>query len=151
MHLTSRAFFVGFWSIEMAVILKMDVPVKRLENLEAARLMVIKYTFFRNDEKILNDPDHFVCFHCGGQGKVRDPKDRDVVEGYKGAPWYKCTHCNGSGRGHKDDYEKMVEKSDRVYAEECNKYSKLNERFQSIKTKLTEEELEFVLTACRRE
>jgi RecJ-like exonuclease len=64
-------------------------------------------------EEKLKDPSFWPCVECGGRGKVRHEEDRDIIEGYKLAPWHTCAHCNGTGRWLKAQvkviYQKIVQ------------------------------------------
>ena len=48
-------------------------------------------------EKVLADMSYMPCPNCRGRKQVRDTKDCCPIEGYKMAPFYKCTNCNGKG------------------------------------------------------
>lgn len=45
------------------------------------------------------------CLACDGFGKVHDEKDYDAYEGWKLAPWYKCSACRGTGEGSISSYK----------------------------------------------
>jgi hypothetical protein len=84
-----------------------------------------------------------ICWNCNGLGKIKDPSDYDVVEGLKFARLIKCPMCIGGimpiqyilGQ-YKDD---LV-----IYKNKILKYKKELSLYNSIVSKLTQEELNYV-------
>lgn len=63
----------------------------------------------------------YPCMYCNGFGKVRRMEDRDPIEGFKLAPWYKCTPCDGTGNSsrmeHEIRYKNLILKWKEKYAD----------------------------------
>jgi hypothetical protein len=66
------------------------------------------------DDKKTLDCTFYPCQNCNGKGRYHKEEDRDVIEGYKLAPNYKCTACKQTGRGEKEplvrEYKATIEK-----------------------------------------
>jgi hypothetical protein len=57
------------------------------------------YLFELRRDNSRSHGEAFPCLVCDGRGQVRREEDYDSMEGWKLAPWYKCTACNGTGEG----------------------------------------------------
>lgn len=113
-------------------------PKRPYKNLNEFRQKHV-HVFCGNDKKL--DSGFFPCFECGGLGRVRDPNDRCPVEGYKMAPWHKCSQCGETGRGTREhcaaQYRRVISK----WKQECADYENANKLIASAKSKLTPEEI----------
>ena len=54
------------------------------------------------------DPGFWPCIPCDGRGRYRKEEDRDIIEGFKLAPWYTCEACKGTGRGPKEEVQAIL-------------------------------------------
>lgn len=125
-----------------------EIPEKPkcLDSIEIYYLWLFQYSYRSDKEELLrslqtNKP---ICHHCKGSGKVKDYSQRCPVEGYKMADWITCNTCNGSGFMYKQQIVEMYEAELGWYAEDVD-IAKNNIRiFNSIQSKLNEEELEWL-------
>ena len=86
-------------------------------------------------------PDHWPCVGgCLGRGWVYREEDRDIIEGYKLAPRYPCSCCNGTGRNSRE----VVRAAYKVEIEGWRKRAESWDRQEALRknaiAKLTKEE-----------
>lgn len=95
----------------------------------------------RGDQKKLQDINFYPCLFCEGYGKVRNIDDCDPIEGYKLAPWYKCSQCKGTGRSSRKEFRKAYYEVMQNYRYRRERW-KIEEALRFLgRSKLTEEEL----------
>lgn len=84
------------------------------------------------------------CSHCGGRGKVRDPRELCPIEGYKMASWYPCLPCSSTGRSTWEQRLVIYQQAQQEYREQLADY-KRNADMQSIlREKLNDEEMQYL-------
>lgn len=74
------------------------------------------------------------------RGRVRDPADRDVIEGYKLAPWHPCQACQSTGDRTKEAIKAIYDKEIRKWKEALEVYRRNYALWRSALRKLTKEE-----------
>jgi DnaJ-class molecular chaperone len=92
-------------------------------------------------DQSLADPGFWPCLECEGKGKVRHEEDRDVIEGYKLAPWHTCTHCNGTGRWLKAQVKEVYSRIVREFRAKLAHWKEQEALRKSAFQKLTKEEV----------
>lgn len=98
---------------------------------------ISKKEYFENTKR--NNID-FACQRCLGKGKIKDPSQYDVVEGYKLADYITCSECNGEKTLGKKYFEEEYQKYLLDFQRKQTKYLKL----KNILNKLTNEEFVFL-------
>jgi hypothetical protein len=88
--------------------------------------------------ELLANKKSYLCFHCGGQKKVKQ------AYSYYDYTWTKCSTCDGEGSLTKEQLQSMMnihnEEIDRKQLEETSK----NAMRRNLKEKLTVEEINFI-------
>lgn len=80
------------------------------------------------------------CIICASGGRVRDPADRDPVEGYKLAPWYKCEACQGKGQTCKETFKAFYDEEVRKYKVALADYREGYKHWRKALSKLNRQE-----------
>lgn len=80
------------------------------------------------------------CQACDGAGRYRKEEDRDCVEGYKMAPWYKCEACGGTQCGPKYLVALAFEVIMADHRKALDEWTRVDRLIRSARKKLTPEE-----------
>ena len=103
--------------------------------------IIARCRFTLRDDKLAACNNFWPCLECEGKGKVRHEEDRDVIEGYKLAPWHVCTHCNGTGRWLKAQVQEVYRKIVREFQDKLARWKEQEALRKSAFKKLTKEEI----------
>ena len=93
--------------------------------------------------------DEFPCLNCHGRGKYRDQRDSDPIEGYKLAPWYQCRTCDGTGMGSREQFMACYRERMADYRQAIQEYDQQKARFEILREKLSDEELDLLCDVFR--
>lgn len=96
-----------------------------------------------------DDPEFIPCLACSGRGHVRDPKDRDLIEGYKLAPWYDCKSCNGTGRGTKKELMDYYRERLADWKERMKRYKYKVARLHELQQMIDEDDFKIIFEHMR--
>lgn len=115
----------------------MSAPERPYKSFEDFRRVKCRWIFDKDKEL---DCTFYPCQHCGGKGRYRKEEDRDVIEGYKLAPWYKCQACNNTGRGPKEPLVAEYKAAIAKWRKELAEWKVANKKRKSALAKLTKED-----------
>jgi hypothetical protein len=105
--------------------------------------------FRENWYELNEDPDYYPCWQCNTKGKIRHPQDRDVVEGYKGAPWHPCGKCNGSGTLHPSEYAPLIEQEVEKYNTAMTIYRASERKLSKYVHEIGNDGIKFILDCVK--
>lgn len=120
--------------------MQIDRPRRPARSLDDFRILFTGRAVHKHGAKRVDSPNFWPCIECSGGGRVRDPADRDPVEGYKLAPWHKCSLCKGTGKGTKEAIKAIYDKAVADYRAARDKFDRLTKARRQALKKLTKEE-----------
>lgn len=86
-----------------------------------------------------------ICLRCNGSTKIYNPnEERCPVEGYKMVSRIKCPRCDGTGIGTVEECKNAYRETMDHYNAKVANYKHDLGLYQSIKSKLNQEELKFL-------
>jgi hypothetical protein len=94
------------------------------------------------------------CPVCAGFGKIRNPDERDPIEGYKMAALYDCTECNGEGYLSEQLSQSIYDMNILIWEFDQNYTLEYNTRIEEINKKLamagiTTDDMNYIRTALK--
>ncbi len=87
------------------------------------------------------------CLECRGCGYVCKEEDRDVIEGYKLAPRYKCPSCQGRGVMGRPELKKHYNEYTDKYDQELFQWQETLKLLKTAFKLLSDEQLTAILDA----
>lgn len=120
--------------------LKPEKPIKKYKTIKELYNDLTYHCSPNIKEKYL-----WACHRCSGHGKIKDPKDRCPVEGYKwDADYIPCPLCGGSGQLNREYYEEKFKEYLTNYENSLQLYHREKKLYESIRSKISKEEWEWL-------
>ena len=99
----------------------------------------IDYIYTFNKPKV--PKGDYPCYYCCAEGKLYDPEDYNIIEGYKLADKkVVCEVCNGTGFLSKKEFMEYFREKKKEYHQNMALYNDAIEKFNGLYDKLTDEE-----------
>lgn len=104
------------------------------------KLEVRTFAHIREKYALTYYKEQFPCIACRATGKVYDPNDYDIIEGYKLASKIPCPECNGAREVKREVYSNILKEHKKIYHEKLVKYNIL----KSILGSLSDSEIQLM-------
>jgi len=90
------------------------------------------------------DANMVPCFYCNASGFIKDPEDRDPVEGLKLARRIPCPRCNGKKAIPLGEYFGIYKQEVEKYEHKKKVYEQTMDRMRELAAKLNKEDIDFL-------
>lgn len=91
----------------------------------------------------------WICYVCRGYGKIKDRSQYCPIEGLKMADYIQCPVCSGKKGLNREFYQEKFKEYLTKYENELQLYYRNIKFYESIKSKLSKEEWEWLQNAYK--